>query len=227
MDLEKIKRKYRRNVWGYDLLVRRSTERLRREAVAMLALRLGDRVLDLGCGTGLSFPLLRAAVGDGGIVYGVDVSPDMLDRARGKIAEAGWTNVLPVEGDAEHLPLKEPVDGVLCFYTHDIMLSPTALPRVIQSLRPEGRMVAAGAKLARGWRGWVINPLTVLYSLPAVTTLDHRRSYEPFSLMRSLLTDFTVEERLLGSQYLAWGLRQAPVENRARVPDVSQNQGGR
>jgi demethylmenaquinone methyltransferase/2-methoxy-6-polyprenyl-1,4-benzoquinol methylase len=199
MDLEKIKRKYRRNV----LLVRRSTDRLRREAVAKLALRLGDRVLDLGCGTGLSFSLLRAAVGDGGIVYGVDASPDMLDRARAKIAEAGWTNVLPVESDAECLPLQEPVDGVLCS---------TRTTSCCLRLRSRARSNRSGrsAEWLRpvpSWRGagGVGRSTRVLYSLPAVATLDHTRSYEPFSRMRSLLTDFTVEERLLGSQYLAWG----------------------
>jgi demethylmenaquinone methyltransferase/2-methoxy-6-polyprenyl-1,4-benzoquinol methylase len=212
MDVEKIKHKYRRNVWFYDRLVRRSTDRLRREAVAVLALQSGDRVLDLGCGTGLSLPLLRAAVGDRGTVYGVEVSPHMLGRACAKVADSGWTNVLLVEADAESVEIEEPLDGIVCFYTHDIMLSPIALPRLMQSLRPEGRVVAAGAKLVRGWRGWLINPLTVLYSLPAVTTLDRRRSYEPFSLMRSLLTDFTVKERLLGSQYLAWGSAPAKKE---------------
>lgn len=214
MDVEKIKRKYHRNVWLYDALVRRPTERLRQEAVARLALQPGDRVLDLGCGTGLSFPLLRAVVGGAGIVYGVEISPDMLGRARAKVADAGWTNVLLVEADAESFQLEEPIDGILCFYTHDIMLSPTALPRVIHFLRPGGRIVAAGGKLARGWRGWLINPLTVLYSLPAVTTLDRQRSYEPFALMRSL-PNFTINERLLGSQYLAWGSVPVREENAA------------
>lgn len=47
--------------------------------------------------------------------------------------------------------------------------------------------------------------ITVLYALPAVTALDPERAYEPFAVLRSLLTDLTVEERLLGSQYLARG----------------------
>ncbi len=205
MDLERIKRKYRRNVRFYDLLTRRPTEWLRRDAVTWLALQPGDRVLDLGCGTGLSLPVLRAAVADTGTVYGVELSPEMLARARAKVAEAGWTNVVLIEADAETFQLTESVQGMLCFYTHDIMLSPTALPRAISFLKPGGRVVAVGGKLVRGWRGWLINPITVLYSLPAVTTLDPERSYEPFAVLRSLLTDLTVEEHLLGSQYLARG----------------------
>jgi demethylmenaquinone methyltransferase/2-methoxy-6-polyprenyl-1,4-benzoquinol methylase len=203
MDVEKIKRKYRRNAWFYDRLVRRATERLRREAVERLALRTGDRVLDLGCGTGLSLPLLQAAVGRSGVVYGVEISPEMLSRANAKVRAAGWPNVRLLEANAESFELDDPVDGILCFYTHDIMLSPTALPRAIRHLKPGGRVVAAGGKLVHGWRGWLINPLTVLYSLPAVTTLDLGRSHEPFAIMRELLAGLTVEERMLGSQYLA------------------------
>ncbi len=52
-----------------------------------------------------------------------------------------------------------------------------------------------------------IKPVMVAYSLPAVTTLDRTRSYEPFAMMRELLTDFGIAEYKLGSQYLAWGTR--------------------
>jgi len=206
MDTEKIKRKYRRIAWLYDRLTRAPTDRLRREAVQLLALRPGDGVLDLGCGTGLSLPLLRAAAGDPGVVYGVELSPHMLAHARDRVAAAGWKNVRLIEANAETFEIDQRVDGILCFYTHDIMLSPTALPRAIKYLKAGGRMVAAGGKLARGRRGWLINPVTVLYSLPAVTTLDIERSFEPFALMRQLLSNVDVKERMLGSQYLAWGV---------------------
>lgn len=88
MDAESVKRKYRRNARFYE------------------------RVLDLGCGTGLSLPLLREGVGDSGRVYGVELSNEMRARALG---------------------------------------------------------------------------------------------FEPYAVMRRLVKDFQVEERLLGSHYLAWG----------------------
>jgi demethylmenaquinone methyltransferase/2-methoxy-6-polyprenyl-1,4-benzoquinol methylase len=202
---ERVRRQYRQNVRWYDLAVERATARLRAEAVARLALTEGARVLDLGCGTGLSLPLLRAAVGASGAVYGVDLSPDMLAAARRRSHAAGWTNVHWIEADAERFELPEPVDGLLCFYTNDILLSPTALPRAFGFLRPGASVVAAGAKLARGWRGALVNPITRAYSGRAVTrALVH----EPYAMLRERLTGFHVEERGLGSQYLAVGVHQ-------------------
>lgn len=145
----------------------------------------------------MSLPLLHEAVGDEGAVYGVELSPDMLGRELGRVEEAGWRNVHLVEADAETFELPEPVDGILCFYTHDIVL-----PRAVGFLSLGDRVVAAGAKLAHGWRGWLVNPLTVAYSLPAVTTRDVRHAYRPFSVLEELLGDVCVEEHWLGSQYL-------------------------
>ncbi|MBI4203722.1 MAG: methyltransferase domain-containing protein [Betaproteobacteria bacterium] len=205
MDVQRIKRKYRHTAWLYDGLIAPATDRLRREAVARLGLRTGDRVLDLGCGTGLSIPLLRQAVGDAGTVYGIEVSPDMLAIARRKATDGTWQNVRLFEADAETFELEELLDGMLCFYVHDITMSSTALPHAMKFLKPAGRLVAAGGKLARGWRGWLINPVTVAYALPFITTFD--RSRPPFTIVLELIPECYVEERLLGSQYLAWGTR--------------------
>jgi ubiquinone/menaquinone biosynthesis C-methylase UbiE len=54
MRVERVRARYRRIAPFYDRLVRSRTEAVRREAVRRLELREGARVLDLGCGTGLS-----------------------------------------------------------------------------------------------------------------------------------------------------------------------------
>jgi demethylmenaquinone methyltransferase/2-methoxy-6-polyprenyl-1,4-benzoquinol methylase len=208
VDVEAVRRKYRRNARFYDLVTPRPTVRLRRAAVERLALRPGARVLDLGCGTGLSLPLLSEAVGHDGAVYGVEVSPDMLARTRERVAALGLQNVRLVEADAEELTPSEPVDGILCFFVHDLMLSPVALPRAVAVLAPGGRVVAAGVKLVRGWRGWLVNPITVAYSLPAITTRDVEGSFRPYAVLERLLDEVDVEESLLGSHYLAWSERR-------------------
>ena len=49
----------------------------RRAGIEMLALQPGEHVLDIGCETGLTFPLLHAAIGSTGRIVGVDASADM------------------------------------------------------------------------------------------------------------------------------------------------------
>ena len=52
----------------------------RREAIKGLSLKLGDTVIDLGCGTGLNFSILQRMVGYKGTIIGVDLSESMLDK---------------------------------------------------------------------------------------------------------------------------------------------------
>src|SRR5207249_3037114 len=76
-DRQLARRKYEQLAPAYDRLVR-LTARMRRLAVERLELRQGDDVLDVGCGTGLSFPLIEERIGAEGRLIAVDLSPDML-----------------------------------------------------------------------------------------------------------------------------------------------------
>ncbi len=67
---------------------------LRERSVAALKLRPGARVLCVGCGTGRDFRFLHEAVGPAGRIYGVDISPGMLARARAQCAANNWANVV-------------------------------------------------------------------------------------------------------------------------------------
>jgi len=201
MDVDAIRRKYRRNAVFYNL-VDRPLRRVRRRAVAALQLHSGDTALDFGCGTGLSFDLLEPCVGPGGRVIGVDVSPDMLRRARARIADRGWANVTLIESSVDAVELEpESVDGVICFYTHDIMNSPVALEKALAALRPGGRVVAAGVKRADGVRGLVFNPITRAYSSTAVTSLANFD--RPWVHLERLLGRLEVEDQLWGTAYIA------------------------
>ena len=214
MDVEDIKRKYRRNAIFYNL-VDRPTRRVRERAISALNLRPGDSVLDFGCGTGLSFEFLERAVGPGGRIIGVDVSPDMLAHARRRIAEQGWTNVTLIEASVDDVELApESADAVLCFYAHDIMNSPLAIEKAVIALRLGGRFVAAGVKRATGARGLLLNPVTIAYSRPAVTNLANLD--RPWIHLERLLGHLDVEERLWGSAYIARGTR-SEASSRARA----------
>ncbi len=87
----------------YDVL---SGERLvygagRRAGIRLLDPQPGDVVIDLGCGTGLNLPALRAAVGSSGLIVGIDRSADMLAMARRRIESHGWGDqVALIQADA-------------------------------------------------------------------------------------------------------------------------------
>lgn len=122
--------------------------------IAALRLRPGDRVLDIGCGTGLNLPLLRDGVGPAGSVVGVDVSPPMLRRAYARIRRAQWPNVTVMEGDAANLPDIGPVDAVLFTYSLSIIGDwRRAWKQALAVLRPGGRVAVVDLALPVGpWR---------------------------------------------------------------------------
>ena len=142
--------KYRQHAVGYDGTCG-PTWPIRRKTVAALDLQPGQRVLDVGCGTGLSLPLLRAAVGPDGVVYGFDQSPEMLALARRRVDQAGWRNVKLYETAAQGVSLPEPVDALFLHYTHDILRSPSAVAALVACARPGAAVAIAGIKFFPRW----------------------------------------------------------------------------
>jgi len=142
--------KYRARAAGYDATCG-PTWPIRERAIASLGLREGECVLDVGCGTGLSLPRLRQAVGESGAVHGFDQSPEMLTQACARVAEAGWRNVHLAECAAQKLDLPGPVDALLFHYTHDILRSPSAIERLLALARPGASVAIAGIKYFDGW----------------------------------------------------------------------------
>src|SRR5262245_46123353 len=73
---------------------------LRKRAADRLKLHRGDRVLEVGCGSGRNFRFLQEAVGPEGQVYGIDLSAGMLGEAHSLCRRQHWPNVFLIEGDA-------------------------------------------------------------------------------------------------------------------------------
>jgi SAM-dependent methyltransferase len=108
-------------------------------------LKAGQRILDLGTGTGSVAMRAAALVGPAGRVTGVDISPEMLAVTRERLVVSGCTNVDLREGRAEQLPADdEAFDTVLASLSLMYVIDRAAAAREIRRvLRPGGRFVAA------------------------------------------------------------------------------------
>ena len=202
---DRARARYRVLAPVYDALEIGLFSELRAEAIAALRLRPGQRALDIGCGTGSSLPNLRREVGPSGRVVGIDVSGAMLGRARGRVAGGEWSNVRLVLADGARLPLRATsFDAALCFYTHDLMTIREAMEGVFRSLKPGGRLVAAGAKRAGGVLGGALSMALGVASIPFATRWQHLRA--PWVHLVGLLP-LEVAERLRGTAYLAVGTK--------------------
>jgi SAM-dependent methyltransferase len=111
------------------------------QAIASLA--PGETVLDLGSGAGFDCFLAARQVGPNGRVIGVDMTPDMLAKARENARKTGATNVEFRLGEIEHLPV---ADGAV-----DVILSNCVInlsPDKGQVFREAFRVLASGGRLA-------------------------------------------------------------------------------
>ena len=112
---------------------------------AIAALKPGETVLDLGSGAGFDAFLAAKAVGPSGRVVGVDMTPDMLARARANAAKVGATNVEFRLGEIEHLPLPDAsVDVVISNCVVNLSPDkPAVFREVFRVLRSGGRVAIA------------------------------------------------------------------------------------
>jgi SAM-dependent methyltransferase len=174
----------------------------RHRLIALLPVTNGDVVLDVGCGTGLCFPRLQSKIGVDGRIIGIDESPDMLDIARGHIADSGWENVTLITAPADEAEIPVVADAAVFSAVHDIMQSQPALDNVFAHLRPGAWVAAVGGKWARA--GILsLDPITYTIHQPYV------RSFagfdRPWRLLEPMLVEFTVTEVAFGTGYLALG----------------------
>jgi len=112
---------------------------------AMGRLAAGERVLDLGSGAGTDSLVAVQMVGPAGHVTGIDMTPEMLARARGAAAEMGAGNVQFVEGEAERLPFADAsFDVVVSNGVIDLIPDKdAAFAELSRVLAPGGRMQIA------------------------------------------------------------------------------------
>jgi arsenite methyltransferase len=112
---------------------------------SMGALQPGEDVLDVGSGAGMDTLVAAQMVGPTGSVTGVDMTPEMVVKARGSVAEMGLGNVTIVEGSAEHLPFDDATfDVVISNGVIDLIPDKDAVfSGITRVLRPGGRIQLA------------------------------------------------------------------------------------
>lgn len=199
---------YRRRARHYDLtansyyLLGFREYAYRRRAVAALAPRRGETVVELGCGTGLNLPLLRRAVGDEGRVIGVDLTAAMLEQAAARVDDAGWRNIELVQSDMTGYELPTGTDRVISTFALTLVDAyEKVIAGVARRMRPGGRLVVLDFKEPEWAPEWLIRVAVALTAPFGVTRELGAR--HPWEAMESAFSNVEMTEFYLGFAYVA------------------------
>jgi len=210
-DKSKVARRYDRWSGLYDFIdtfpgFGRAEKRWRREAIDMLDLQPGDRVLDVGTGTGLIVPWIADKL-DSGKVIGTDISEKMLERARERVEKLGLSSKAEfVKDDAEAMMFPDAsFDKVIATYTLTTIPDPAAMMKEIHRvLKPGGILVLLDTGPPTETKGntlyyWMKftarlfgytdisrDPYKILAEAPPFTKCEERRYYATTVYLMSL-----------------------------------------
>ena len=191
-------------------------EPLRREAIERLDLQPGQTVLDVGCGTGLSFAPLLERLGPHGHIVGIEQCPEMLARARSRVLNQHRRQVTLLQAPVEEATWPGQADAALLHFTHDILRRPAALDNVLAHLAPGARVVATGLQWAAPW-AWPVNLFVLGAALYSVSSMEGLA--QPWSELARRLGALDVQPTWMGGVFMATGTWQA---THSLLPSVSR-----
>ena len=180
-----------------------------RIARLLMGLSPGDVVLDVACGPGNFSREFARAVGDSGLVVGIDASRTMLDRGASDLERSRLANLALIRGNAVELPFRDDCfDAACCFAALHLFDDPMlALDQIARVLRPGGRVALMTS---------VRRQLTVPALKPVIERASGMRVFESDEIVRALRErGFSeIHQRLAGMvQFVGGRLAGASVES--------------
>lgn len=196
---QRVRCQYDWHAGVYDRLWQHYTEQSLSVLASVVRVQPGERMLDVGCGTG-AFEARLVAAGNRARLMGVDVSPQMLARARRKVH--GAPNVAFIQADAHALPFSDGhFDAVVSASAFHYFEEPVvALQGMLRVLKPGGRLCLLD---------WCRNALACRLCDALLQRIDpaHRASYtqdELHGLLRE--AGFSVRQSRRFRIGLVWGM---------------------
>ena len=210
---ENVETAYQRNASNYDLAVKLfypliglHIAEYRRRAVEHLNLKPGDTVVDIGCGTGLCFPLLMNKIGPNGHLIGIDISSEMLSHANKMVENAGWTNVQLIHSDIAKYEFPDGINGAISTGVFGyIKERRKVMERVSKALVHDSPLVIIDGKYPVNWPTWAFKIFVKLCS-PFGVNEDYFKA-DTWKIVEELFEDTTFEEMYAGLLYISSGRR--------------------
>jgi demethylmenaquinone methyltransferase/2-methoxy-6-polyprenyl-1,4-benzoquinol methylase len=178
--------------------------RYRRLVIEALAPQPGDTVIEIGCGTGMNFPLLQEKIGPEGRIIGVDLSEAMLKRSENRVNAAGWKNVELIHSSAADYAFPDAMDGIIA--TGVLTYEPDydkVIEQGTRALAPGKRWVVFDYKMPSGWFRHLVPLFAWTFRSFGISTALFER--KPWDSIKRHLHNTRIQEFYFGLIFIAAG----------------------
>jgi ubiquinone/menaquinone biosynthesis C-methylase UbiE len=199
---EKIEGKYKKISRIPEFLLS-FTIPIRKNAIDHLKLTNGSSVMDVGCGTGASFPYLQSIIGESGKIVGIEPSKSMITVASERVKSEGWKNITLYENTIEEVEENERYDGALLFAMHDVFNSNEGIKKIHSLLKDGACIVCVGPKIQASGVMKILNPL--LHLLFKRMALSQDNKDKPWRLVEEVFFTEKIYEQKHGLIFIYIG----------------------